>query len=57
MPIIGLTQVVNSNEKDDSLVSGRVIVYGDSNCIDSTHTKKGVILIFHLDIFHKIRIE
>ncbi len=43
VPIIGLTQVVNFNE-DDLTRTGRIIVYGDSNCIDSSHIKKGLIL-------------
>ena len=41
VPIIGLTQVVNFNENDLTRMGGRIIVYGDSNCIDSSHIKKG----------------
>jgi membrane-bound transcription factor site-1 protease len=35
IPILGLHQV-NTNEN-----SGRVVVYGDSNCLDSSHLEKG----------------
>lgn len=36
--LIGLTQTnLNGDEKN----SGRIVVYGDSNCIDSSHMKKG----------------
>jgi len=40
VPIIGLAQVVNFNE-DDLTKMGRIVIYGDSNCIDSSHIKKG----------------
>jgi membrane-bound transcription factor site-1 protease len=40
IPIIGLTQ---TNINGDESKSGRIIVYGDSNCIDSSHLKKGII--------------
>lgn len=50
VPIIGLTQVTNSNERDDSLDSGRIVVYGDSNCIDSTHIKKGINALYTFDL-------
>ncbi len=40
VPIIGLAQIVNFNE-DDLSKTGRIVVYGDSNCIDSSHIKNG----------------
>ncbi len=45
IPIIGLTQT--SLNGDDSN-SGRIVVYGDSNCIDSSHLKKGTDKCFNL---------
>ena len=44
VPIIGLAQIVNFNE-DDLTNTGRIVVYGDSNCIDSSHIKKGYFKI------------
>ncbi len=38
VPIMGLTQT-NSDKPDSK--AGRVVVYSDSNCIDTSHMKKG----------------
>lgn len=35
VPILGLLQT------HDSTKSGRVVVYGDSNCIDNSHLQRG----------------
>lgn len=37
VPILGLHQVMINGEHE----SGRVVVYGDSNCLDSSHIQKG----------------
>ena len=51
IPILGLTQTsVNGDESN----SGRIIVYGDSNCIDSSHLKKGIDSSFN-SIFSNCR--
>lgn len=52
IPIIGLTQTKNNGDESNS---GRIVVYGDSNCIDSTHMKKGFLFTF--DDFLKILIN
>ena len=38
VPILGLHQI------DLQLNSGRIVVYGDSNCLDSSHLQKGFLL-------------
>jgi hypothetical protein len=38
IPILGLYQTENS---DPSSTPGRIVVYGDSNCLDSSHMKIG----------------
>ena len=35
VPIIGFTQVKSKDAAEDAKNSGRIVVYGDSNCIDS----------------------
>lgn len=39
VPILGLAQM-KLNENEEESQAGRVVVYGDSNCIDSSHMKK-----------------
>lgn len=42
-PILGFLQSRHKN------LAGRIVVYGDSNCIDNSHLSKGIYL-FHLSI-------
>lgn len=42
VPILGLYQTEN-NEKSEA---GRIVAYGDSNCLDSSHLKTGMYCMF-----------
>lgn len=48
VPILGLHQI------DIEPKSGRIVVYGDSNCIDSNHLQKG---FFFLNFISNLIIE
>ena len=39
IPILGLHQPNPSSDK--GLESGRIVLYGDSNCLDNSHLQKG----------------
>ena len=43
--IVGKENVEKNNMKDQAkIVSGRIVVYGDSNCIDDSHLQKRTFL-------------
>ena len=55
VPILGLYQ---SKYDDEKLManSGRIAIYGDSNCLDSAHKKGGNCCFFML-LLNKIKVK
>lgn len=59
VPILGLLQSrPNEVDVDDATTekmfsspSGRVVVYGDSNCLDNSHLQKGLLNLIHTALF------
>jgi len=48
VPILGLHQVRNMLESGVEVNGGRVVLYGDSNCLDNSHLQKGSSSGFYL---------
>ncbi len=40
VPVLGLYQTKTLNNSE-SMASGRIVLYGDSNCLDNSHLQKG----------------
>lgn len=54
VPILGIYQAhtVAAREGNATVSSGRIALYGDSNCLDGSHMQKGKkLMIYHMQMF------